>query len=226
MGKKREPGIYLLTDTGNPVEIILTRMDGQETRLPRQSPAEALVDFVEFDFGDYRSRVEELWEEHCVFEERDEAPYADYEDLAAQAVPLAEQLHAAAPAAYWDVQHHAALAEEMTDDGEPTFASRKAFAVLTALRRPYFLQNRMRNIFEIAFADFEYGTQQERFRALENTWPGIIDRGFSIRFPPAENGAAPVGQVREYAEVPSQYRWCAGCLRAPAAQTGGTGQPA
>ena len=198
MGKKRGPGIYLLTDTGNPVEIILTWMDGQETHLPRQSPAEALVDFVGFDFGNYRSQVEELWEEHCVFEERDEVPYADYEDFAAQAVPLAEQLHAAALAAYWDVQHHVALAEEMTDDGEPIFASRKAFAVLTALRRPYFLQNRMRNIFEIAFADFERGTQQERFRALENTWPGIIDRSFSVRFLPAEDGAAPVAQTREY----------------------------
>lgn len=207
MDKKREPGIYLLTDTGNNMEIILTWMDGQETRLPRQSPAEALVDFVGFDFGDYRSRVEELWEEHCVFEERDEVPYADYEDFAAQAVPLAEQLHAAAPTAYWDVQHHVALAVEMTDDGEPIFASRKAFTVLTALRRPYFLQNRMRNIFEIAFADFERGTQQERFRALENTWPGIIDRGFSVRFLPAEDGAAPVGQAREYA-LSDLYELC------------------
>lgn len=185
----------------------MTWMDGQETRLPRQSPAEALVDFVGFDFGDYRSRVEELWEEHCVFEERDEVPYADYEDFAAQAVPLAEQLHAAAPTAYWDVQHHVALAVEMTDDGEPIFASRKAFAVLTALRRPYFLQNRMRNIFEIAFADFERGTQQERFQALENTWPGIIDRGFSVRFLPAEDRAAPVGQAREYA-LSDLYELC------------------
>lgn len=126
MGKKRGPGIYLLTDTGNLVEIILTWMDGQETRLPRQSPAEALVDFADFDFSDYRSQVEELWEEHCVFEERDEVPYADYEDFAAQAVPLAEQLYAAAPVAYWDVQHHVALAVGMTDDGKPIFASRKA----------------------------------------------------------------------------------------------------
>lgn len=207
MDKKRGPGIYLLTDTGNLVEIILTWMDGQETRLPRQSPAEALVDFVGFDFGDYRSQVEELWEEHCVFEERDEAPYADYEDFAAQAVPLAEQLHAAVPTAYWDVQHHAALATEMTDDGGPIFASRKAFAVLTALRRPYFLQNRMRNIFEIAFADFERGTQQERFRALENTWPSIIDRGFSVRFLPTGDKTAPVGQAREYA-LSDLYELC------------------
>lgn len=207
MDKKREPGIYLLTDTGNNVEIILTWTDGQETRLSRHSPAGALVEFVGFDFADYRSQVEELWEEHCIFKERDEVPYADYEDFAAQAVPLSEQLRMAAPAAYWDVRRHIALAEEMTDDGEPIFASRKAFAVLTALRRPYFLQNRIRNIFEIAFADFERGTQKDRFRALEDTWPGIIDRSFSIRFPPAEDGAAPVGQTREYA-LSDLYELC------------------
>ena len=198
MDKKRGPGIYLLTDTGNPVEIILTWMDGQEIHLSRQSPAEALVEFVEFDFSSYRSRVERLWKKHRVFRERDKVPYADYEAFAMRAVPLAEQLRAAAPAAYWDVQHHVALAAKMTDDGEPIFASRKAFAVLTALRRPYFLQNRMRNIFEIAFADFERGTQQNRFRALEDTWPGIVDRNFTVRFLPAANGAVPVGQAREY----------------------------
>ena len=85
--------------------------------------------------------------------------------------------------------------------------SRKAFAVLTALRRPYFLQNRMRNLFEIAFADFERGTQRDRFQALENTWPGIIDRCFSVRFLPAEDGAAPVGQAREYA-LSDLYELC------------------
>lgn len=207
MDKKRGPGIYLLTDTGNPVEIILTWMDGQETHLPRQSPAEALVGFVEFDFSGYRSRVERLWKKHRVFRERDKVPYADYEAFAMRAVPLAEQLHAAAPAAYWDVQHHAALATEMADDGGPIFASRKAFAVLTALRRPYFLQNRMRNIFEIAFADFERGTQQDRFRALEDTWPGIVDHSFSVRFLPTGDKAAPVGQAREYA-LSDLYELC------------------
>lgn len=198
MDKKRGPGIYLLTDTGNLVEIILTWMDGQETHLPRQSPAEALVGFVEFDFSGYRSRVERLWKKHRVFRERDKVPYADYEDFAMRAVPLAEQLRAAAPAVYWDVQQRIVLAAKTTDDGEPIFASRKAFTVLTALRRPYFLQNRMRNIFEIAFADFERSTQQNRFRALEDTWPGIVDRNFTVRFLPAANGAVPVGQAREY----------------------------
>ena len=71
-------------------------------------------------------------------------------------------------------------------------------AVLNALRHPYFIQNRLRNMFEIGFADFERGTQQDRFRALEDTWPGLIDRAFPIRFLPEPSGA-PVGTVREYA---------------------------
>lgn len=207
MGKKREPGIYLLTDAGNMVEVILVSMDGQETRLPQQSPAEALVEFVEFDFSGYRSQVERLWKKHRVFKERDKVPYVDYEVFAMRAVPLAEQLRAVVPAAYWDAQQRIALAVEMVDDGDPIFASRKAFAVLTALRRPYFLQNRMRNIFEIAFADFERGTQQDRFRALEDIWPEIVDRSFSIRFLPFEDGTAPVGLAREYA-LSDLYELC------------------
>ena len=86
----------------------------------------------------------------------------------------------------------------MLYDGKPIFPSRKALAVLNALRHPYFIQNRLRNLFEIGFADFERGTQEDRFRTLEDTWPGLIDRAFSIRFLPEPSGA-PVGTIREYA---------------------------
>ena len=67
-------------------------------------------------------------------------------------------------------QQRIALAAKMTDGGEPIFASRKAFTVLTALRRPYFLQNCVRSIFEIAFADFERSTQQDRFFMTDIGW--------------------------------------------------------
>ena len=206
MDRKRNPGIYLLTDTGDAVELILVWPDGRETRLHGQSPAEELASFVNFDFSAYRASVERLWEEHDVFEERSQVPYKDYEDFARQALPLAEQLTEAAPVAYWDVLHHLDPATKLADNGEPVFASRKAFAVLDALRRPYFLQNRMRNIFEIGFADFEHGTQQDRFQALENTWPGLVNRAFPIRFLPGEDGA-PVGRTREYA-LAGLYELC------------------
>ena len=48
-----------------------------------------LVNFVNFDFSAYLACVERLWEEHAVFEKRREVPYADYEDFARQALPLA-----------------------------------------------------------------------------------------------------------------------------------------
>ena len=198
MDRKRKPGIYLLTDAGDAVELILVWLDGRETRLRGQSPAEELVSFVNFDFSAYRASVERLWEEHDVFEERAEVPYEDYVDFARQALPLAEQLSEIAPVAYWDVLHHLYPATKMLYDGKPIFPSRKALAVLNALRHPYFIQNRLRNLFEIGFADFERGTQQGRFRALEDTWPGLIDRAFPIRFLPGPSGA-PVGTVREYA---------------------------
>ena len=197
MDRKRKPGIYLLTDTGETVELILVWLDGQETHLHGQSPAEELVSFVNFDFSPYRASVERLWEEHDVFEERSEVPYEDYEDFARQAIPLAGQLAEIMPAAYWDVLYYLDPATKLLDDGQPIFASRKAFAVLNALRRPYFLQNRMKNMFEIGFADFERGTQRERFRALEDTWPGLIDRAFPIRFLTGGSGA-PIGGVSEY----------------------------
>lgn len=198
MDRKRKPGIYLLTDAGDAVELILVWLDGRETRLQGQSPAEELVSFVNFDFSAHRASVERLWEEHDVFEERGEVPYEDYVDFAQQAFPLAEQLSEIAPVAYWDVLHHLDSAIKMPYDGKPIFPSRKALAVLNALRHPYFIQNRLRNLFEIGFADFERGTQQDRFRALEDTWPGLIDRAFPIRFLPEPSGA-PVGTVREYA---------------------------
>ena len=88
MDRKRKPGIYLLTDAGDAVELILVWLDGRETRLRGQSPAEELVSFVNFDFSTYQSSVERLWEEHDVFEERDEVPYEDYEAQRAAGAPL------------------------------------------------------------------------------------------------------------------------------------------
>ena len=90
MDRKRKPGIYLLTDAGDAIELILVWLDGRETHLRGQSPAEELVSFVNFDFSAFRASVERLWEEHDVFEERVEVPYEDYVDFARQAFPLAE----------------------------------------------------------------------------------------------------------------------------------------
>lgn len=97
MDRKRKPGIYLLTDAGDAVELILVWLDGRETRLRGQSPAEELVSFVNFDFSAYRASVERLWEEHDVFEERVEVPYEDYVGFVRQALPWRNSLRRPRP---------------------------------------------------------------------------------------------------------------------------------
>ena len=56
MEGKRKPGIYLVTDTGADIELILADEDGQETLLSKRTPAEDLVAFVNRDFQNIRGR--------------------------------------------------------------------------------------------------------------------------------------------------------------------------
>lgn len=198
MSENKKPGIYLLTDTGTEVKIILVGLDGETVRLPRRTPVDDLVAFVGRDFSDYKKNVEALWEEHDVFKERDVVPFSAYEDFEQQALPVVQLLRELDPVSYQAVAFQVAKARKMSDNGSTMFASKKAFKVLNALRIPYRVQNRMRNIFEIAFADFERGTQQDRFLALEETWPGIIDRSFTVRFVSDSVGTNPISTTREY----------------------------
>lgn len=198
MTEKKESGIYLETDTGAEIEIVLIDTDGVETRLSNRTPAAELTAYVNRDYTEYKCAVEALWEEHPVFEECDQVFQDDYGDFQRRAISLAKELGERDLAAWLEVMRLIGQTLELTDDGDPIFFARKAHAILEALRLPYRVQNRMRNIFEIAFADFERGTQQERFDALESVWPGIIDRHFPVRLLPESGGQSPVGRKMEY----------------------------
>ncbi len=64
MANERKPGIYLVTDTGIEIEIILMDEDGQETRLSMRTLTEDLVAFVNCNFSEYRRKIDALWETH------------------------------------------------------------------------------------------------------------------------------------------------------------------
>lgn len=198
MAGERKPGIYLVTDTGIEIEIILMDEEGQETRLSKRTPTEDLVAFVNRDFSEYRRKVDELWETHPLFEPHNDVLLSEYLDFAAQAFPLPEMIREMDPVAYLDVTLRVAKAKEMVDDGDPIFLSKKGAAIGWALSTPFRVQNRLRNLFEIVFAYSERNTQQERFQALERVWPGIIDRDYPVRFIPQQDSGAPVGAKREY----------------------------
>ena len=186
MEAKRKPGIYLVTDTGAEIELILADADGQETLLSKRTPAEDLVSFVNRDFSEYQRKVNALWETHPLFEPHNDVLPSEYLDFIAKALPLTEMIRELDPAAYLDVTLQAAQAQAMEDNGDPLFLSRKGAAIEQALSTPFRIQNRLRNLFEIVFAYSERDTQQERFQTLEQTWPGIIDRDYAVRFIPCE----------------------------------------
>lgn len=198
MEGKRKPGIYLVTDTGAEIELILADADRQETLLSKRTPAEDLVAFVNRDFSEYQRKVNALWETHPLFEPHNDVLLSEYLDFIAKALPLTEMIRELDPAAYLDVTLQAAQAQAMEDNGDPLFLSRKGAAIGQALSTPFRIQNRQRNLFEIVFAYSERDTQQERFQTLEQTWPGIIDRDYAVRFIPQQDSKSPVGTKREY----------------------------
>ena len=198
MAEKRKAGIYLVTDTGADMEVILVDHEGTSESLMKGTVIEHLVSFVNLDFSAYKAALDNLWDTHDVFMERTVVPYEDYLDFEKQAIQTIELVRELDPVAYMYLQLVIAVLREMPDDGNPQFASEKAFSILKTLRIPHLAQNYMRNIFEIAFADHERGTQQDRFRALEDVHPGTIDRSFTIRFLPAAESGSPVSTRREY----------------------------
>ena len=79
--EKNLSGIFLETDTGENIDILLVGKDGRAEELRGRTPAEELVRFASLDFAEYHAVIQRLWTEHPLFLERMEVPYSDYEDF-------------------------------------------------------------------------------------------------------------------------------------------------
>jgi len=186
--RRKTPGIHLLTDTGPEVEIVLVDQNGTEHALPKRTPAEDLIHAMDRDYTEYRKRVQALWDEHPLFEERLEVPAADLDDFVAEALLIPSMLKDIDPVAFFRIGMRIDAILQTEDDGTAEYLLNTGAAILRVLREPVHAQIRLRNIFEIAFDDYERGTQRERFEALERVWLGTVDRPFLCRKVPEKNG--------------------------------------
>ena len=82
--EKNISGIFLETDTGENIDILLVGKDGCAEELRGRTPAEELVRFTSLDFAEYHAVIQRLWTEHPLFLERMDVPYSDYEDFEKQ----------------------------------------------------------------------------------------------------------------------------------------------
>lgn len=196
---KRAPGIYLTTDAGLEVDVLLADWDGSEHSQPRRLPGQDLIDFLERDYSAYRNEILTLWDTHPLFDERIDIPEADYEDFSAQALALPEEYLKDDPIAYLSVVKALDNALHMPDDGSAMFLLLAGRQLIKALEGPFFTQARLDMIFKETFDAFERGTQQQRFEHLKGKWPDVANRFFTCRSIPEKDSVVPLGGHLEYA---------------------------
>ena len=130
--RRVDPAIYLETDGGGEIEIVLTDASGNEQRLPRTTPERDLIRATEVDFSAYRKEIRRLREKHPLFEERLDIPETDLEDLTAQVLALSEMLREIDPVAYFTVTASLDAALRMRDDGSASFLLSHQFVTMAA----------------------------------------------------------------------------------------------
>lgn len=174
--------------------------DGVALRLRTAAPAEALIAASEIDYADYRRAVQQLWDEHPLFEERPivrvQEPQsmtgvsrADFDDFIAQASALPSMLQGIDPVSFFWVREQLWQARHWSDDGSAAFLLNTGYQFLQILREPLRAQIYLRNILEMIFDGMERASQQERFEKLQRTYPDIAQA-----CDPALRGNAPEGQ--------------------------------
>ena len=123
--EKNISGIFLETDTGENIDILLVGKDGRVEELRGRTPAEELVRFTSLDFAEYHAVIQRLWTEHPLFLERMDVPYSDYEDFEKQISDLPDWIKRIDTISAFYASEHLRDAMAMDDNGSPIFRPRK-----------------------------------------------------------------------------------------------------
>ena len=198
MSQKQGPAVYLRTDGGTMVQVVLLDASGREECLPKRTPAEELITVMDRDYSAFSREVSRLCEEHPLFEERELVYWEDYRDFVDKVKALIPMLAEIDYAAAFVLAHRLNAVLQIPDDQSASFLLEAGALIIHNMEEPILSQVRLRNIFEIAFDDHERGTQRDRFEAVEQTWPGLLDRFFLTRCLPEEGGELPMGSRWEH----------------------------
>lgn len=176
-----DPGTYLHSDDGVLFSVLLS--DGAvPVQLPAATPAEDLLAAVSMDYTDYRQEIQRLRDQHPLFEPKLDVPMTELEDLAGEALLLPSMLSECDPVSTfmldWQLDH----CLRMEDDGSASFLLHAGQALIQALEIPIKVQNRLRNIFEMAFDDAEVVDPAAQLEKLRSVYPDIA----RSCMPPAE----------------------------------------
>lgn len=192
-------GLNLHTEDESTVEILMVDIEGKENKTEPVSPSDDLVRVLEYDYSEYQSGIRKLRDEHPLLEESLDVSSLDYEDFLTAAFELPERIKDFNLAGYFVVISRLTSVLRIPDDNSASFLLNNAQRILHALEEPLLTQIRLRNIFEVGFADMERATQRERYTAVREAYPQLFQHYYSVRYLPTEDGSMPFGKRKEYA---------------------------
>lgn len=121
--EKYRSGIFLETDTGAVMDILLIDADGAEQRFSKLVPVEELVRFASLELTDYHKAVQQFWKEHPLFEEKSPVPYSEYKDFEKEIQHLPDWISSIDPVSGFYVASHLRKVMDMEDNGSPPHIS-------------------------------------------------------------------------------------------------------
>lgn len=190
-------GLYVQTEDESTIGILMVTPDGKEKELANIIPAQDLLRVVEIDYSIYRKRVMQL-QNLPLFQEKLDIAMSEYEELVNTARRIPGLIEKVDPVGAFVVRRRIEMILQQPDDGSASYLLYSGQWIIQALMEPVLTQLRLRNIFEVTFANTERKTQAERYSILRETYPQLFQHYFKVKYLQAEDGDMPFGNKVEY----------------------------
>lgn len=190
-------GLYVQTENESRIDILMVTPEGKEKWISNVDPVKDLMAVIEIDYSDYRKRITRL-HDLPLFQEKLDIAMWEYEELVNSARKIPSLIEKIDPVGAFVVRRRIEMILQHPDDGSASYLLYSGQWIIQALMEPVLAQLRLRNIFEVSFANTERATQAERYRILRETYPQLVGYYFKVRHLPSEDGDMPFGNKVEY----------------------------
>ena len=190
-------GLYVQTENESTMDILMVTPEGKKKRITNVDPVRDLIKVVEIDYSIYRKRVMQL-QNLPLFQEKLDIAMSEYEELVNTAKRIPNLIEKIDPIGAFVVRRRIEMILQHPDDGSALYLLESGWWIVQALMEPVVTQLRLRNIFEVAFANTERKTQAERYRILREIYPQLFRYYFKVKRLTAEDGDMPFGNKVEY----------------------------
>ena len=190
-------GLYVQTENESAIDILMVTPEGKEKRITNVDPVKDLMAVIEIDYAEYRRRIMQL-HNLPLFQEKLDIAMWEYEELVNSARRIPNLIAKTDPVGAFAVRRRIEMILQHPDDGSAMYLLESGQWMIDVLMEPVLTQIRLRNIFEVTFAETERKTQAERYHILRETYPQLFDYYFKVKRLPAEEGDMPFGKKVEY----------------------------